>query len=340
MNCVTHWKPWGAAFLLRSLHRSAPANAHNFLGYRKTLTLSRSQTSGDRTHWRRPKGPSLSWKIGELSVAHPVLAMCFFFWGGGIQDKPFFSWQVGKLRPGTVSWCPNLHHLLSWWLGQNAGTTSWSKALFWNYRASNPFPRSVPCRRSQPSSPLALGLPSYLRSRRSRLCPPGPAHWRPAGGRCRNRPGQGEPQRWSSSSATCSCRSRWWRRHRRSARGTGSRCARRPARPASRGSTRRWPAPPQPAVRPAAAAGVKWRSRRRQTGGVRPTWHSGARAALLPRAQCRLRVNRGLRDPGPSGVQARTSLLSVSSAAFLRRPLPSAATSGSRRRRSAGSRGS
>ena len=180
-----------------------------------------------------------------------------------------------------------------------------------------PFPRSVPSRRSQPSSQLALGLPSYLPSRLSHLCPPGPARWRPAGGRCRNHPGQGEPRRWSSSSVKCSCRSRWWRRHRRSARGTGSRCARHPARPTSRGNTRRWPAPPQPAVRPAAAAGVKWRSgRRRRTCGVRPTWHPGARAALLQKAQCRLQVNRGLRNPGTSGAQTETSLLSVSSAAL------------------------
>lgn len=96
--------------------------------------------------------------------------------------------------------------------------------------------------------------PTYLPSCLGLLGLSGQAPLHLAGGRCRSRPGPGALRRWSSSSAEHSCRSRWWRRRRRSAQGTGSRCARHPARPASRGSTRRWPAPPPPAARPAAAA--------------------------------------------------------------------------------------
>lgn len=114
-----------------------------------------------------------------------------------------------------------------------------------------------------PGAILAVPGPPHLPRRRGRPCRGDPARRRPAAGRCRRRPGRGAPRRWSSSTGGRSCRSRWWRRRRRSARGTGSRPASRPARPASRGSTRRWPRPPPAAASPAppAAASPAWRRR-------------------------------------------------------------------------------
>lgn len=181
--------------------------------------------------------------------------------------------------------------------------------------------------------PMLEPGPPHLPRRRGRPCRGGPARRRPAAGRCRRRPGRGAPRRWSSSTGGRSYRSRWWRRRRRSARGTGSRPASRPARPASRGSTRRWPRPPPAAASPAppAAASPAWRRRGggrsvrappRRGSAARPpgagsrraagTLAAGPAAAACPGPARGVRSRRPGRTGGAGGAATPLSLPAAS----------------------------
>lgn len=99
-----------------------------------------------------------------------------------------------------------------------------------------------------------MRLPApYLPRCLARLCPAVRAPLRPVVGRCRTCLDPGGPPAESSNSEARRCRSKWWRRRRQNAPDTGNLPARTP-HPASRGNTRRWPAPPAPSVQQAGAA--------------------------------------------------------------------------------------